>query len=161
MHFFFFSVFCIVFNCSWQLIMFDKKQKSCVKRIHLVTDDGLYDRKAFYTVIIVFYSSSMNDGEFMNYKYRIILHELKLDMSEKTASWNLNKKSVSDLPVTEFGFELLKQTVCSCRNKWAIYVKGSFVKIKHNDLRDLTANITAQKKCSFLLRISLVNVNKL
>ena len=27
--------------------MFDKKQKSCVKRIHLVTDDGLYDRKAF------------------------------------------------------------------------------------------------------------------
>ena len=66
-HFFFFSVCCIVFNCSWQLIMFDKKQKSCVKRIHLVTDDGLYDPKAFYTVKIVFYSSSMNDGEFINY----------------------------------------------------------------------------------------------
>ena len=30
--------------------MFDKKQKSCVKRIHLVTDDGLSDRKAFYKV---------------------------------------------------------------------------------------------------------------
>ena len=43
--------------------MFDKKQKSCVKRIHLVTDDGLYDRKGLYTVKIVFYSSSMNDGE--------------------------------------------------------------------------------------------------
>ena len=28
--------------------MFDKKQKSCVKRIHLVTD-GLYDRRAIYT----------------------------------------------------------------------------------------------------------------
>ena len=29
--------------------MFDKKkQKSCVKHIHLVTDDGLYDWKAFY-----------------------------------------------------------------------------------------------------------------
>ena len=27
--------------------MFDKKQKSCVKRIYLVTDDGLYDQKAF------------------------------------------------------------------------------------------------------------------
>ena len=27
--------------------MFDKKQKSCVKHIHLVTDDGLYDQKAF------------------------------------------------------------------------------------------------------------------
>ena len=34
--------------------MFDKKQKSCVKRIHLVTDDGLYNQKAFYKVEIVF-----------------------------------------------------------------------------------------------------------
>ena len=66
-HFFFFSVCCIVFDCSRQLIIFDKKQKSCVKGIHLVTDDGLYDRKVFYTVKIVFYSSSMNDGEFINY----------------------------------------------------------------------------------------------
>ena len=49
--------------------MFDKKQKRCVKRIHLVTDDGLNDRKAFYTVKIVFYLSSMNDGEFINYYY--------------------------------------------------------------------------------------------
>ena len=47
--------------------MFDKKQKSCVKRIHSVTDDGLCDRKALYTVKIVFYSSSMNDGKFINY----------------------------------------------------------------------------------------------
>ena len=47
--------------------MFNKKQKRCVKRIHLVTDDGLYDRKAFYTVKIIFYSSSMNDGKFINY----------------------------------------------------------------------------------------------
>ena len=39
--------------------MFGKKQKVCVKRIHLVTDDGLNDRKAFYTVKIVFYSSSI------------------------------------------------------------------------------------------------------
>ena len=53
-HFFFFSVCYIVLNCSWQLIMFDKKQKKCVKRIHLVTDDDLYDRKAFYKVKIVF-----------------------------------------------------------------------------------------------------------
>ena len=57
-NFFFFSVCCIVFDCSWQLIMFDKS--------NLVTDDGLYDREAFYTVKIVFYSSSMNDGEFIN-----------------------------------------------------------------------------------------------
>ena len=35
--------------------MFDKKQKSSVKRIHLVTDDGLYNRKAFYTVKIVLF----------------------------------------------------------------------------------------------------------
>ena len=53
-HIFFFSVCCIVFNYSWQLIMFDKKQTSCVKRIKLVTDDGLYNRKAFYKVKIVF-----------------------------------------------------------------------------------------------------------
>ena len=67
-HFFFFSVCCIVFNCPWQLIMFNKKQKRYVKRIHLVTDDGLYDPKAFYyTVKIVFYSSCKNDGEFTNY----------------------------------------------------------------------------------------------
>ena len=39
--------------------MFDKKQKRCVKSIHLVTDDGLFDRKAFYTIKIVFYSSSI------------------------------------------------------------------------------------------------------
>ena len=37
--------------------MFDKKQKSCVERVPLVTDNVLYDRKAFYTVKIVFYSS--------------------------------------------------------------------------------------------------------
>ena len=57
-HFFFLSLCCIVFNCSGQLILLDKKQKSCVKHIHLVTDDGLYDQKAFCTVKIVFYSSS-------------------------------------------------------------------------------------------------------
>ena len=34
--------------------MFDKKQKSCVKCIHLVTDDGLYDQKASYKVKIIF-----------------------------------------------------------------------------------------------------------
>ena len=34
--------------------MFDKKQKSCVKRIYLVTDNGFYDRKAFYKVKIVY-----------------------------------------------------------------------------------------------------------
>ena len=33
--------------------MFDKKQKLSVKQIHLVTDDGLYNQKAFYTVKIV------------------------------------------------------------------------------------------------------------
>ena len=33
--------------------MLDKKQESCVKRIHLVTDYHLHDRKAFYKVKIV------------------------------------------------------------------------------------------------------------
>ena len=61
-HLFSFLVGCIVFNCSWKLIMFDKKQKSCVKRIHLVTDDGLDSQKAFYKVKIVFCSSSINSN---------------------------------------------------------------------------------------------------
>ena len=34
--------------------MFAKKQKRCIKRTHLVTDDGLYDQKVFYKVEIVF-----------------------------------------------------------------------------------------------------------
>ena len=41
--------------------MFDEKQKSCVKHIHLVTDDGLYDQKAFSKVKTVFYSSSSHE----------------------------------------------------------------------------------------------------
>ena len=49
-HFFFFPVCCTVFNCSWQLITLDKKQKGCIKRVHLVTDNGLYDQKSFYEV---------------------------------------------------------------------------------------------------------------
>ena len=40
--------------------MFDEKQKNCVKWIHLVTDDGLYNRNAFYKVKIIFYSPSKN-----------------------------------------------------------------------------------------------------
>ena len=47
--------------------MFDKKQKSCVERIHLVAGDALYDQKAFYKAKLVFYLSSMNDGEFIIY----------------------------------------------------------------------------------------------
>ena len=51
-HFSFFSVCCIVFNCFWQL-MFDKKEKH-VKHIHLESDDGIYDWKTFDKVKIVF-----------------------------------------------------------------------------------------------------------
>ena len=47
--------------------MFDEKRKSSVKHIHLVTGDDLYDQKAYYNVIVVFFSSSANDGEFINY----------------------------------------------------------------------------------------------
>ena len=38
--------------------MFDKRQKSFAKRIHLVNDDSLYDQRAFSKVNIAFYSSS-------------------------------------------------------------------------------------------------------
>ena len=37
--------------------MFDKKQKIGIRYIHLVIDDGLYDRKAFDKVNKCFYSS--------------------------------------------------------------------------------------------------------
>ena len=32
--------------------MFDKKQRSCVGRVHLVTDNGLYEGKASYKKIV-------------------------------------------------------------------------------------------------------------
>ena len=53
-HFFWLSVCCIVFDCSWQLKTFDEMQKTCVKRIHLVTDNDLYNQKAFYKVKMAF-----------------------------------------------------------------------------------------------------------
>ena len=45
-----------------------------VKFLHKwwLTDDGLYDQKAFYKVEIVFYLSSVNDDEFINYCLRIV-----------------------------------------------------------------------------------------
>ena len=48
----------IIIQPNFQKYQNNFKQKSCAKRISLVTDDGLFDRKAFYTVKIVFYSSS-------------------------------------------------------------------------------------------------------
>ena len=65
MHFFFFSVYCIIFNCSWQLMMFDKKQKNCIKRF---SNWWLFIwPKSFLQSGNCFYSSSMNDDEFINY----------------------------------------------------------------------------------------------
>ena len=71
------------------------------------------------------------------------------------------------LPITEFGFELSKQqfwdsirlrygwdisnlpTTCPCGSKFDIQhcmscKKGGFVSIRHNDLRDLTANMVSE-----------------
>ena len=39
------------------MIKSKKKKKKCVKLIHLVTDDGLYDEKVFYKLKIVFIHS--------------------------------------------------------------------------------------------------------
>ena len=36
------------------MLTFDKKPKSCVKRINLVTDDDSNERKAFYKVKKIF-----------------------------------------------------------------------------------------------------------
>ena len=48
-------------------MMLHKKQKNCVKGIHLVTADGLYNRKAFYKVKIDFYSFSMVEFHFSRF----------------------------------------------------------------------------------------------
>ena len=47
--FFDFSVCCIVTDCTLQLV-FNKKQNNILKHVHLVTDDGYYNRKAFCKV---------------------------------------------------------------------------------------------------------------
>ena len=62
----------------------DKKQKSCVKRIHLVADNDLYDRNTFYKVKNYFYSSSINDGQLINYLKKIVLSLLILFSYEKS-----------------------------------------------------------------------------
>ena len=59
MDFLFFSVCFIFTDCSRQL-RFDKKQKRCIKRIHLVTD-GLRDHAVYYKVKSCFYSLFMKD----------------------------------------------------------------------------------------------------
>ena len=59
--------------------MFDKKQKSCVERVPLVTDNILYDRKAFYIVKIAFYSSFIK-----NFFHRFLSWSI---------SWNYNDGS--------------------------------------------------------------------
>ena len=45
--------------------MLDEKQKSCLKH-SLVTHACLFDWKAFCKLKTCFYSSFMNDGEFIN-----------------------------------------------------------------------------------------------
>ena len=51
--FFLFLVCFIASSCSWK---FDTKQGSCMKSIHLVTYDVLYNQSAFYKVKTVFSS---------------------------------------------------------------------------------------------------------
>ena len=46
---------------------------------HSVTDDGLYERNAFYKVKIGFYSSSVNDGEFINYSNVLSVRILQIN----------------------------------------------------------------------------------
>ena len=49
-----------------------KNQKSCAKHIYLVTDDGLYDRKAFYTIKLFFIHPAL-------FTFPNISHNIKLD----------------------------------------------------------------------------------
>ena len=92
--------------------MFEKKKKSCVKRIHLVTDDGLYARKAFYIVQIVFYSSSTNDSEFINYyKFSNFLEILKAPTLCSLHISNI-RYDVLMISLTEFFALLIFRLLC-------------------------------------------------
>ena len=66
-HFFFFSVCCIVFNCSWQLIMFDKKQKSCVNKTYSLCNWWVFTRpKSFLQskniFLFILYTDILSQG---------------------------------------------------------------------------------------------------
>ena len=96
-HFFFFSVCCIVFYCSWQFIMFDRMQRICVKRIHLVTDDCLYDQKASY-IVKVFFLFSFSLCLRKSYKYKrmhgISQWLFKCNLSEVTDNGKLLERAL-------------------------------------------------------------------
>ena len=74
--------------------MFDKKQKSCAKRIHLVTDDDLCDQKAFYTVKIIFYSSSL-ENSLLKHNWRLSFYHQIMVVKNfwKCIHVNMNIKS--------------------------------------------------------------------
>ena len=55
-HFFFFSVCCIAFNCSWQLIMFDKKQKKLCKMYSLSNWWWFIRPKSFLHISFAYHS---------------------------------------------------------------------------------------------------------
>ena len=85
-------------------------------------------------------------------------------MTKKNVLWIYQLRLEFQIPITEFGFELSKQqfwnairlrygweisnlpTSCPCSSKFDIQhsiscKKGAFVSIRHNELRDLTANM--------------------
>ena len=52
--------------------MFSEKQKNCIKRIHLVSDNGLSNLKAYYRVEIVFMISNNFISSLDNVEKRVI-----------------------------------------------------------------------------------------
>ena len=99
--------------------MFDKKQESCVKRIDLVIDEGLYDRKAFYTVKMVFYSSSMSNC-FTNFSTRSTAVQCPTN-NDPQYEWKI-LSGLLDQPITyPYCFFTWELVVSSKRNEYGVF----------------------------------------
>ena len=64
-----------MYCCHWLLLtikIWHQSKNSCIKRIHLVTDDGLYDRKALHKLKSCFYLLLINNGEFTTQIHKFV-----------------------------------------------------------------------------------------
>ena len=88
MPFFFYSVCCIVTDCSWQLLL--DNAKSCVNCIDLVTDDGLYNYIVKFSFFYLFFENcgtnsilaSHDHNRFFIGIFEIILNFMIINMAQ-------------------------------------------------------------------------------
>ena len=109
----------------------------------MVTNNDLYDRKAFYKVKNVFSSFSMNDGEFINHKY--IKDYEKYKESSYRKYWDVNnlygrpmsqKLLVNDFKwhkdISEFDEDLIKNYKDESDEGYFLEVDIQYLENLHN-----------------------------